>query len=320
VTAARWLTGRHPVRWLRWLRAVTLTLIVAAGLLCLLVTYLAHREITSATTRGAAAVAEIDTATSELAQAQTEVTQGKTKIAEVSLNPLTGSSSTFDDAVAAATQDLVLAAENNVDGVTGADDIQFAAGLLETYSGLVQQAAIFDADPGSPILVNSEQSSASALLKQVDASLQQLRDDERQGINADLGSLWLTPGDFWWLLLAPFLALLVLGAATSYVLWRGFRRLFSVRLTAALGLTLVLVALVASLNTHDAGQARTTIGRWLAVHAHPAVLSADTGLAFSVLTLVIGLILVGLAITLTLGAYAPRLNEYRYQLRHTERP
>lgn len=297
-----------------------LTLIVVAGLLCLLVTYLAHREITAATTHGAAAVAEIDTATAELAQAQTKVGQGKTAIAEVSLNPLTGSSTTFDDAVAAATQDLVLAAENNVDGVTGADHIQFAAGLLETYSGLVQQAAIFDADPGSPVLVNAEQGYAAALLQQVDASLQQLRGDEQQGIDADLDSLWLTPGDFWWLLLAPFLVMLVLAAATSYVLWHGFRRLFSVRLTAELGLTLVLVALVASLNTHDAGQARTALGGWLAVHTHPAVLSADTGLAFSLLVLLIGLILVAVAVALALAAYARRLNEYRYRQRHAEQP
>jgi hypothetical protein len=297
-----------------------LTLVVVAGLLCLLVTYLAHREITAATTRGAAAVAEIDTATSELAQAQTEVSQGSAKIAEVSLNPLTGSSTTFDDATAAATQDLVLAAENNVDGVTGADKIQFAAGLLETYSGLVQQAAIFDADPGSPDLVNAEQGYAATMLQQVDASLTELRGDERQGIDADLGSLWLSPDGFWWVLLAPFLVMLALAAATSYVLWRGFRRLFSVRLTAALALTLVLVALVASLNTHDAGQTRTAIAGWLAVHKHPAALSADTGLAFSPLILVIGLILVAGAVALALAAYAPRLNEYRYQLRRAEQP
>jgi hypothetical protein len=300
------LARTHPVRWLRWLRLGTLALILVAGLLCLLVTYMAHREITTATTRGAQAIAKVDAVSSNLAWA----------VAAVNVYPLTYPGAVYGEAIAAASQDLVLAAENNIDGVQGANDIQSAESLLIAYSDLIQQAGIDEATAGDAGLAATERAYASTLFRQpggVLSAVNKLRQDERQAVMRDLGSGWLSPGDFWWWLLAPFLAMLLLAAATSYVLWHGFRRLLSVRLTAALALTLILVALAASLNVHDGGQAKMALYGWLASQAHPVSLSADDGFAFSPGTLAAGLVLLLGASLAAFAAFVRRLNEYRYR-------
>lgn len=318
--AAPWYARAHPVRWLRWLRTGMLTLILVAGLLCLLVAYQAHREITTATGHGAQAISEVDAAYVELIQADRAVALSF-RTGDVAL---VGPGATYGDDITAASQDLVLAAGDNVAGFQGANTIQFAEGLLGTYGDLVQQASTDLAD-NNGTLATAGLGYAHGLLDQTGGLLNVLsglRQSEQAAVTADLGSRWLGPGDFWWLLLAPFLAMLLLAAGTSYVLWHGFRRLLSVRLTSALVLTLALVALVASLNVHDGGQAKAFIDGRLASQAHltPARLTpaqapraTDAGFAYSPWTLAAALVMACGAGILTFAAYWPRLDEYRYR-------
>jgi hypothetical protein len=319
--AAPWYARAHPVRWLRWLRTGMLTLILVAGLLCLLVAYQAHREITTATGDGVQAISEVRAAYTELFLGDKAVTLSFST-GDVAL---VGPGATYSDDVTAARQDLVLAAGDlaagdNADGFDGTNTIQFAEGLLGTYGDLVQQASTDLAD-SNKTLAMAELGYAHVLLDDEPGDLlyvlSNLRESEQAAVTADLGSRWLRPGDFWWLLLAPFLAMLLLAAGTSYVLWHGFRRLLSVRLTSALVLTLALVALVASLTVHDGGQAKAFIDGRLAsqVSLTPAQAPRATGasFAYSPWTLAAGLVLAGGAGILAFAAYWPRLDEYRYR-------
>jgi hypothetical protein len=292
-----------------------LTLILVTGLLCLLVGYQAHREITTATGHGAQAISEVGAADTELTQANQAVASslGTGDVA------LVGPGAIYSDDVTAASQDLVLAAGDNVDGSDGTNAIQFAEGLLGTYGDLVQQASTDLAD-NDGTLARAELGYAHELLDQTGGLLDvlnRLRQSEHAAVTADLGSRWLGPGDFWWLLLAPFLAMLLLAAGTSYVLWHGFRRLLSVRLTSALVLTLALVALVASLTVHDGGQAKAFIAgrRAPQVSLTPAQApgATDASFVYSPWTLAAGLVLAGGAGILAFAAYWPRLDEYRYR-------
>jgi len=312
-----WYARVHPVRWLRWLRAGMLALILVAALLCLLVTYQAHREITIAAGHGAEAIAELNAAHLGLTAADTAVASSF-RTGDVAL---VGPGAAYEDAITTASQQLVLAAENNVAGIQGANKIQFAEGLLVTYTDLVQQASTdFAGSGGGRTLAMAELGYASGLLHQKGGILYVLNDlrrAEQATVTADLRSRWLGPGDFWWLLLAPFLAMLLLAAGTSYVLWHGFRRALSVRLTAALVLTLGLVVLVASLNVHDGGQAKAYIDSRLASRTQLTLAEATdatgAGLAYSPWTLAAGLVLAGGASILAYSSYWPRLYEYRYR-------
>jgi hypothetical protein len=302
------------VRWLRWLRTGTLTLILAAGLLCLLAVYQAHREIITATGHGVQAISEVGTASAELTQADDAVA-GSFKADDVAL---VGPGSAYANAITTASQELVLAAGNNVAGIDGSSTIQFAEGQLGIYGDLVQQA-ITDLAASNGTLAQADLADAHTFLAQnggLRDALTALGGSERTAVAADLGSLWLRSGDSWWLLLTPFLAMLLLAAGTSYVLRQGFRRLLSTRLTAALVLTLALVALVASLNGHDGDQAKayyqshTSMAHRGLAHLPPAT---DAGFASSPWTLAAGLVLVGGAGVLAFAAYRPRLHEYRYE-------
>jgi hypothetical protein len=300
----------HPVRWLRWLRTGMLMMIPVVWVLCLLVTYQAHREISVATGRGIMAVTELGAARLELTQAGQAVSSSF-RVGDVAL---VGPGAAYEGDITAASQELVLAAENNVAGIQGANTIQFADGLLVTYNDLVQQASTDFADSGTDTLALAGLGYASSLQAGVLNTIVGLRQAEQADVAADLGSRWLGPGDLWWLLLAPFFVMLILAAGTSYVLLHGFRRILSLPLTAALLLMLGLVVLVASLNVHDGGQAKAFVDeRSHGLQAANPVLAsaADVGFAASPWTLATGLVLVAGAAILTYAAYWPRLDEYR---------
>jgi hypothetical protein len=321
----------RPVRWLRWLRAGLLAMIIVTGLLCLLVTDQAHREITTVTGNGAEAIAEVDAASAALTRANVAVTQ-TFRIGDV---PMVGSGASYTDDITAATQGLVLAAEHNVAGVQGADTIQFAEGLLVTYAGEVQQATADFAGSGNKTLARAELGYASNQLTQpgeIRDVLAGLSQSEQHAVRTDLDSWWLRPAEFWWVLLAPFFVALLLGAGTSYALWRGFRRVLSVRLIAAILLTLGLTVLVASLNVHDGGRTRAFINGPFTSYTDriltpsipaaasadaqaaipPPPTAADVGFAYSQWLLGAGLVLTVGAGILSQAAYWPRLDEYRY--------
>jgi len=308
----------HPVRWLRWLRAGAALTILAAGLLSLLVTYQAHREIALATSRGAAELRSLDAAYAKLTLAQKAVRASFSRGAVL----LTGPGPEYQEDFSAASQDLVSAAGDNVAGGASASLIQFTEGQVIGYDSAVQQASTSFAEArtgfgaGGTALGQAGFREAGQTLGQIQASLLMLRNQELAAVQADLASRWVGAGDIWSLLLAPLLALLLVAAATTYVLWQGFRRVLSARLLAALALTLGLVIVLASLNAHDAGHARAFLAGLL-TPGFPATVplasgAADAGLAFSPATLAAGLVLVIGAGILAVASFRPRLSEYRY--------
>jgi hypothetical protein len=271
-----WFASTHPVRWLRWLRDGMLAMILAAGLLCLLVTYQAHREITVATGRGALAITEVDAAYVALTQANKAVVTSF----QADKMALIGPGAAYQGYITTASQDLILAARNNIAGPESASAIQFADGLLDTYMEQIRRASVDAASDTSAApqitqpdpLALAEFRGGADLLNQregIRSVLLGLGESEQQAVQqADPGSRWLGPGEVWWLLLAPLLVMLILVVCTSYALRRGFRRILSARHIAALVLTLGLVVLVAALNMHDGEQSRAAIRSVLILRTH----------------------------------------------------
>jgi hypothetical protein len=306
--AAR-LARAHPWRWLRVLRNVTLAMIVVAGLLCLLVSYQAHREMVTATGNGAQAISEVIAANSAINQA----TNALQKISPSAV-VLSGPGGQYTDSYTSATKQLTLVALDNVAGSGAATGISFAGGLLVSYDGQARQA-IADYAEGQAALGKIQVKYYLPSLK-VGTALETLLQTEQAATAQDLNSWWLSPGDVRLLLLAPLFVLLLAAAGTSYQLWRGFRRLFSVRLAAAAAATLALVVIVAALNVHDEEGAHAFMTPMLkaSISAHTLTATGPgPGLAYSPLTLVVGLLLAAAASAAAYAAYRPRLEEYRYR-------
>jgi hypothetical protein len=309
-TLASVVTRVHRRRWLRVLRNGALTMIGLTGLLCLLVSYQAQREIAASTGNGEQAISEIIAANNAI-NAATGALNG----INASAVRLGGPPGQYVNSYTLATEQLTLADLHNIAGPATATNIVFAGLLLVTYDDQARQALSDDvqghenlgaAEVGYPPEVG------------VQPKLTSLLRDEQRAVTADLDSWSLSPGFFWWLLLAPFVALLLAVAVTSYLLWRGFRRLISVRLVIAATATLALVIVVAELNVHDGGRAKAFMAPVLRSSldhgtkiGKPASLSA--GLAYTPPTLAVGLALVALACGLVYAACHPRLEEYRYR-------
>jgi hypothetical protein len=304
-------TRVHPWRWLHALRSVALAMILVEGLLCLLVSYQAHRDIATAAGNGKQAIGEVIAANGAINEA-TDALRG-IPTETVATIKLSGPGSQYVNSYTSATTQLTLAALHNVAGSGSATDISFAEGLLVIYDGQARQA-ITDYVEGNNKLGAAEVGYLSGV--GVQDTLKPLLTDEQQAATADLGSRWLRPGDVWWLLLAPFLALLLTAISTSYLLWRGFRRLLSVRLTAATAATAALVVSTAGLNGYEGRSAQAIMKPMLKAPLGaeaPTVASLNASLAYSPLTLAVGLALVAIACVLVYAAYHPRLEEYRYR-------
>jgi hypothetical protein len=309
-TLASVVTRVHRRRWLRGLRNGALTMIGLTGLLCLLVSYQAQREIAASTGNGEQAISEIsaaNTAINGATMALSGINAGAVRLG--------GPPGQYVNSYTLATEQLTLADLHNIAGPVTATNIVFAGGLLVTYDDQARQAVSDDAQ-GHENLGAVEVGYPPEVGVQL--KLTDLLQDEQQAVTANLDSWWLSPGIFWWLLLAPFVALLLVVGATSYLLWRGFRRLISVRLVIAATATLALVIMVAELNVHDGGRAKAFMAPALrfslgpgATITKPASLSA--GLAYTPPALAGGVTLVALACVLVYAAYHPRLEEYRYR-------
>jgi len=308
--ARRCYARAHPVTWLRWLRVVTVIVIAVTAVLGWLETAQAHGEITLTSTHGVRAVADVTAAR----QALSAASAGVQRSFAAGAVPLTGAGEAYTAAIASAGQDLVLAAEDNVAGPDGSDQVQFADGQLSSYQAQVGQASD-DFAAGDPLLARAELGYASILFGDLFAELGQLGTAELDAVGGQLGSAWLAEGTLWLVLLVPLAALLTLAGWTSYVLRAGFRRLLSVPLIAATLVTLGLVVLVAAANSHDSYHAlRYEQQVVLALSAHQtitAVPGPDAGIGSSGWTLLAGLALAGVAAFLAFNAYQPRLREYR---------
>jgi hypothetical protein len=297
----------HPVTWLRWLRVGAMAAIAATALLGWLETAQAHQQITLASTRGVQAVADVAAARQELAGAASAV-QGSFSAGAVAL---TGPGATYTAAVAAAAQDLVLAAQDNVAGTPGSTQIQFAGGQLSSYRAQVDQAGN-DFAAGDPVLARAELGYATTLLAGLSASLRQLGLAELSAVSASLGSAWMTPATLWLVPLAPLAVLLALAGWTTYVLRAGFRRLLSVPLTAAVLAALALVVLTATANAHDSGHATRFVQQVVSsLPGHLASSGPDASTGSSGWALLTGLALAACAAVLAFTSYRPRLLEYR---------
>jgi hypothetical protein len=303
---AAWYTRMHPAQWLRWLRNGILAMALIAWALCGLVIRDARHDIATATGNGAQAIAQIDAARAALSS-----DVGATNDFNSDGVALTGTGNDYTDYLTAATQELIAASTDNVAGAQTASDLDFDELQLNTYSGQVQQAITDFSTPGDSTLAMAEIGYATTIEQQIEKDLGSRLHDERTAVATDLDSQWLSPGDVWGLLLAPFFVMLVLAAATSYVLWHGFRRLLSGRLIAAAATTLGLIILVASLNIHDGGQAKTFVATKAASLPVPA--ATDVSFADSWPALTAWVVLTVAALVLAYTAYQPRLDEYRYR-------
>jgi hypothetical protein len=308
--ARRCYERAHPVVWLRWLRVAVLAVIAATALLGWLETVRAHQGIELATTHGVRAVEDVAAARQELLAADRDV-QASFVAGAVAL---TGPGASYTAAIAAAAQDLVLAAGDNMAGRAGSDQIQFAGGQVSAYRSQVEQAGT-DFAAGDPVLARAELRYATTVLSASVTGLDQLGLAELDAVNADLGSGWLDPGYLWLLLLAPLAVTLTLAGWTSYVLQAGYRRLLSVPLTVAVITALAFVVLVATANSRDSGHALRFAQQTVAAlpgHLAGAPPGPDADIGTSGPTLLAGLALAGSAAALAFAAYRPRLLEYRF--------
>jgi hypothetical protein len=309
--ARRCYARAHPVTWLRWLRVGTLAVLFATAVLGWLETSQAHQAITVASTHGVRAVADVADAGQQLAAANSAV-QGSFRAGAVAL---TGPGATYTADIAAAAQDLVLAAEDNVAGSAGSSQVQFTEGQLSAYRAQVDQAGT-DFAAGDPVLARAELGYSTTLLDGLSADLRMLGQAELNAVSTALGSAWLAPGTLWLLLLVPLAVLTVLAAWTCYVLLAGFRRVLSVPLALAVATSLAFVILVATANAHDSAHALRFAQLAVSdLSRHPsqlATLSPDAAIASSGWTLLGAAALAACAALLAFTAYRPRILEYRF--------
>ena len=309
--ARRCYERAHPVTWLRWLRVVIVIVIAATALLGWLETAQAHKGITLASTRGVQAVADVAAAQWDL-HAAGEAVQRSFAAAAV---PLTGPGEAYTAAIASAAQDLVLAAEDNVAGQAGSEQIQFADGQLSSYRSQVDQAGN-DFAAGDPVLARAELGYATTLLDGLSGELGQLGMAELDVVTDNVGSVWLATVTLWLVPLIPLAVLVALAGWSSYVLNAGFRRLLSVRLILAVLATLGLVTLIAAANSHDSRHALHYEQQvLLALSEHQTMLAVpgpDAGIGSSGWTLLAAWALASVAAILAFTSYQPRLQEYKF--------
>jgi hypothetical protein len=298
------------VVWLRWLRVAVLAFIAATAVAGWVETARAHQEIALASTHGVRALEDVAAARRELLAADSDM-QASFAAGAVAL---TGPGAGYTAAIAAASQDLVLAAGDNVAGRAGADQVRFAGGQVSAYRSQVEQAGA-DFAAGDPVLAQAELGYAASVLSASVTELDQLGQAEVAAVNADLGSGWLDPAYLWLALLAPLAVTLALASWTSYVLQAGYRRLLSVPLTLAVLTAAGFVALVATANSRDSGHALRYAQQTVAAlprHLAGAPPGPDAAIAASAPALLAGLALAVGAAALAFAAYRPRLLEYRF--------
>lgn len=300
----------HPVTWLRWLRAGIVVMIAVTAVLGWVETAREHAEITVASTHGVRAVADVAAARRELLAASAAVN----KSFRAGTVPIAGLGATYNAGIASSAQDLVLAADDNVAGTAGSDQIQFVSGELSSYRTQVDKAGN-DAAAGDPVLASAELTYAGSELGVVSSDLQTLGTAELGAVNARLGSGWLAAAWLWLLLAVPLAAVLALAWWTCYVLLAGFRRVLSVRLVLAAAATAGFVATVGTANAHDSGHAARFVEQAIAtLPRSPAGLAGpgpDVSIGSSAGVLVTGLVLAASAAVLAYASYYPRIAEYR---------
>jgi hypothetical protein len=293
--ALRVLAGRyrrlrtaHPVRVLRWLRNAMLLAVAAAALLYVWVAIQAGNDISAArrTAQGIGYIGQAATAAKAAAAAlsYTSATEDVT---------LTGTGGSYVTQVTQVDKYLALVAEDNAAGQLGTSQIGFAQGQLGNYL-VLSETAIRDYGAGGD-LGPAGDTYASGGEADLLSALTDLKTIEQNALTAQRGAWPLDPGTFWWVLLGPVIAALLLAGATASVLARHFRSHAGPWLWGSLLITAATVITTGFLNLTDeqhlAADQRA---------GHPA-------------TLTIALVLLLAAAVLADRAYRPRLAQYRFR-------
>jgi hypothetical protein len=241
----RRLRTAHPVYVLEWLRNGVLLAIAAAALLYLLVAIQASSDIGTAI-RTHQAVHDISRASDAVAAAGTALTGTLTLDDDLQL---TGIGSEYFSDISEVSIYLTLAAENNGAGTDGTTDIQFAQGQLDVYQQ-ASETAVTDYELGSDLGLAGEKYAASGA-GDLTTALIALQNAEQAALSGQRGAWPINPAAFWWVLLGPVIAVLMLAVATIRVLARHFRRHVSPWLWGSL-LTVTATAVTAGfLNVDD---------------------------------------------------------------------
>lgn len=296
------LRTAHPVRVLRWLRNGMLVTVAAAALLYVWVAIQAGHDIDAARRTeqgigyiGKAAVAAQAAGT---ALSHTSATEDVT---------LTGIGKAYVTQVTQVEQYLTLAAADNAAGTAGTSQLQFVQGQFGVYLGL-SQTAIGDYSAGGYLGPAGERVASGGDGQpggqgELLSALGYLKTIEHDALNAQRHAWPLDPGTFWWVLLAPVIALLLLAGATAHVLARHFRRQAGPWLWGSLLVTAATMIAVGFLNWNDERQIATDQRA-----AHPV-----TQWAGHPVTLTGALLVLAAAAVLAYLAYRPRLAEYQFK-------
>lgn len=301
--AYRKLRATHPVRVLRLLRNGVLLAIIATLLIWLTIAFEAHQKITAAR-RTQTAITNIDSASRAAGDASRALTTVfDPKSGDVAL---TGTGNSFAIDAAQVNSYVIAAAEGNAAGAEGSSRIQFVQGQLATCVQLAETAARVSADASVPESAANDASDCLTAPNQKDgvaaipdtgglsAALGDLENLQIGALKEQKSSLWLSPAVFWTLLLAPSAVLLVLVAASGYILAQHFRRYVSPLLVGALVITTGVAITLGAFSAMD--DHRLSPNPWA---SHP-------------ITLILGTSLLAASAMLGHFAYRPRLAEYRF--------
>ncbi|MDX3246962.1 hypothetical protein [Streptomyces sp. ME18-1-4] len=291
----------HPVRVLRWLRAGVITMVLATALLYLLVSTRAGDQLAAARRTGGAI--------EDIVQARdTAVAADKAlaKAADTGQVTLIGTGTEFANDTARVNTLVTSAAEGNAAGKRGQAQFQFIQGQLTTCVQLANTAVRDYARSGRAGLTAARQALTAPNAREpgtdepipgtggLKASLTDLENMQRQALDAQRESHWLSPAYVWSLLVGPAAVLLLCVLATGRIVVRRFRRRVSPQLVLAPAATAAVGITASLLCRHDAQalSRHPLIGHWLTTTLALGLLAAAAALAY-------------------LG-YRPRLAEYRF--------
>jgi hypothetical protein len=307
--AVRVLAGRyrqlrtaHPVRVLRWLRNGMLLGVAAAALLYVWVAIQAGNDIDAArrTEQGIGYIGQAAMAVHAAGTAlnHTSATEDVT---------LTGIGKAYVTQLTQVYQYLNLVAADNGAGTEGTSQLQFVQGQLGVYLNL-SETAIGDYSAGGYLGPAGELAASGGHGQpggqgELLSALGDLTTIEHDALDAQRHAWPLDPGTFWWVLLGPVIALLLLAGATAHVLARHFRRQAGLWLWGSLLITAATMIAIGFLSWNDEQQIATDQRA-----AHPV-----TQWAGHPVTLTGALLLLLTAAVLTYLAYRPRLAEYQFK-------
>ncbi|HXL92872.1 MAG TPA: hypothetical protein VN969_28415 [Streptosporangiaceae bacterium] len=291
--AYRGIRDAHPATVLRWLRNGMLLGVAAATLMYLWVA-LAERQ-------GIATVSRTDHVAQSIAKASADARAAQAALVYAldhggAAPPAEGSadvsdSSSYTARILDASGDLALTAQGSF-GPKETADFQPISEDLAVYLELSDTAVTdYDSSPASgqlPAAIAAEQETY------VQSALASLQADERATLRVQRDVWSLDPALFWWVLLGPVMAIVLLVAATLRVLASHFRRRPSRWLWVALTTT-----------------AATTVTTGLFATSDEQSLSADPWAGHPA-TITVALLLYAAAATAAYIAYRARLAEYQF--------